>query len=475
MSRRTDTERAALAQAHQLGRAEARVVSLEEGIDDVRGARDSIDANLSHLEAEATALRAVLGIDHGAVPDGADALVLFEPTSHELAAIEASLPTFESLRTIPFVDERAYQAALERYAQEESVDLDDDPITALLPPNEIAAIRSAWSQDTARLSWDRWDYALVGGAAIIGAVLDIVLVSVPPGSSWRGVQYAGSPLTKFFRERSSAVIDGDGWLSRVQRSLERWAKVPFDIARNDGVRGIHIGGLRPDMHRIMSPGHDPVLGFIFGVLDLLRGTCTLIDNLGVPHTIENGTGVSLPVALLKLVAHLLSDIPTPRGLPSPFFTALQKIIAKTPWAIRTDGEAQSVADLTRWMYGQGYDLRHFATMSVVPLVVESVVHVGFFARHHEALMAPGPTAPNLSLKRNEMLLAAHGVAASTNALKVALMQGNPLAINQATWMSLAVHVLRWLRSRAEHDRAVERDLVDGWRAILHPHSQPRGG
>jgi hypothetical protein len=433
-----------------------------------------VDANLDHLEAEVAALRAALGIDLGDVPDETDSLVPFDPTPLELAAIETSQPAFEVLRTVHLGDERAYQAALEHYAQEQDIDLDVDPVAAMLPPNEIASIRSAWSRDVAHLSWDRWDYALVGGAAIIGAVLDLVVVSVPPGSNWRGVEYAGSPLTKFFRERSSAVVDGDGWLSRVQRELEERARVPFDIARNDAVRGIHIEGLRPTMHRIMSPGHDPVLGFIFGMLDLLRGTCTLIDNLGVPHTIENGTGVSLPVALLKLVAHLLSDIPTPMGLPPPFFTALQKIIAKTPWAIRADGEAQSVADLTRWMYGQGYDLRHFATMSVIPLVVESVVRVGFFARNHEALMAPGPTAPNLRLKRDEMLLAAHGVAASTNALKVALMQGNPLAINYATWLSLAVNALRWMRSRAEHDRAIQRDLVDGWRSILHPHPLPRG-
>jgi hypothetical protein len=42
--------------------------------------------------------------------------------------------------------------------------------------------------------------------------------------------------------------------------------VPYDVQTMDG--------MFPRSHRFKSLGHDPVLGFVFGVLDILRGTVT---------------------------------------------------------------------------------------------------------------------------------------------------------------------------------------------------------
>jgi uncharacterized membrane protein len=467
VSARDDIALAALVQADQLQKAEARAESLRGHLRDVRTKRAEIADELDALESHAAALLAELGLDGNALSADPDALDRFEPTADEIATIDASLPTFASLRTVPIEDEGEFRKALHLYAREEGINLDADPITALLPANEIARARASWAHDTARLPWDRWDYALVGGAAVLGAVLDVALVSVPLDSVWKGVKYTGSPLTKLLRETSAAVTNGDGWLSRLQRALEAWAKVPYDIARNDHVGGINIDGLRPAMHRIMSPGHDPVLGFIFGVLDILRGTCSLVDRHGAQHVIANGVSESSPfVAVIKQVAHLLSDLPTSAGLPPPFFTALQRITAKSPFSVSNSGETLSIADLTRWMYGRGYDLRHFATMSVVPFIVEAVVRVGFFARNHERLDGSEGTPRNLVLKRDEMLLAAHAMTASTNALKVSLMANNPLAINYAVWLSTATATLRWLRSRAAHDLSVQHRLAQGWKVLL---------
>lgn len=468
MSVRKDVELAALVQADQLRKGEARVEVLRGQLGDVRRVRSAAREELDAIETSAAALRAQLGLDDPPLDDS-HALDRFEPSPEELAAIDASLPTFSSLQTVA-LGEGEFRRALLRYAQDETVDLDADPIAALLPASRIAAIGETWAKDTARLTWDRWDYGIVGGAALIGAVLDVALVSVPPDSLWKGVRYAGSPLTRAMQEKSAALIDGNGWLSRLHRATEEWAKVPFDVSRNNPAEGIRIDGLRPAMHRIMSPGHDPVLGLLFGILDLVRGTCTLIDRAGVTHVLVRGpdAGVHVVIALVKLVAHLLSDLPTTMGLPPPFFTALQWVTAKTPFAVGASGEPSSVNDLTRWMYGQGYDSRHFATMSVVPLVMEAVVRVGFFARHHECLVAPGEAPANLTLKRDEMLLAAHAMAACTNGLKVALMQGNPLALNQAVWMAAAASTLRWLKSHSEHDASVQRELIAGWRQLRHP-------
>lgn len=466
MKERRDLDAVLLVQHDQLQKGEARTAALRDQLEAVRTDRGAMGEGLDDLEAQMAALREQLGLGELALPDGDTSLARFGPDAREAASIEASLPTFSALRTLPLDNEPTFRAELERYATEEGLSLDADPIALIVPPRRLREVRATWESSHARLGWDRWDYAIVGGAALIGAVLDIALVAVPGDVLWKGVSYKGSALTQGMRDRSRVVLDGDGWLHRLQNGLEEWAKVPFDVSINNHSKGPNIPGLRPGMHRIMSPGHDPVLGFVFGVLDLLRGTCTLIDRTGVVHVLENGAGTSLPMAVLKLVAHLLSDLPTSMGLPAPFFTALQLITDKTSVAVGRSGETLTVADLSRWMYGQGYDFRHFMTSSIVPAVVEAVVRVGFFARNRDRF-ALGQDAPaNVALKRAEMLTMAHALTASTNVMKVAMFGNNPLAINQAVWMSLAWNFVGWLRAQSSHETAIQEELVRGWQGIL---------
>ena len=38
-----------------------------------------------------------------------------------------------------------------------------------------------------------------------------------------------------------------------------------------------MDGLSPKIHRLMSLGHDPVLAFVFGTMDVMSGTGTYVD------------------------------------------------------------------------------------------------------------------------------------------------------------------------------------------------------
>lgn len=67
----------------------------------------------------------------------------------------------------------------------------------------------------------------------------------------------GSPLTKWLQ--SLRLPDG------LQSWLENVAKVPYD----------NTGG---STHRIDTIGHDPILGLIFGVIDIIRGTSTSLKD-----------------------------------------------------------------------------------------------------------------------------------------------------------------------------------------------------
>ena len=110
-----------------------------------------------------------------------------------------------------------------------------------------------------------------------------------------------------------------------------------------------------------------------------------------------------------------------------------------------------------WMYHNGYDLRHFVTMGITPATIEIILRAYLMIRHYsnhgdvKFLLADNP-------KYRSMLLFAHAIACAGNAGKIALMQGNPLAINYVEWIALLRYLVPslqyWLfdksRLRMEH-------------------------
>ena len=188
-------------------------------------------------------------------------------------------------------------------------------------------------------------------------------------------------------------------------------------------------------------------------------------------------------AILKHIGHLLSDVATPMGLPAPLMTLFQAL------DVGSFGERdRTVGQLARWMYANGYDLRHFVVGGVTPAVIEIVLRAYIMLRHYSE-QGEVKLSVAQSPKYRSMLLAAHGVAAAANAGKVALYQGNPLAVNQAEWMAflryLFPHMKYWLfdrqRLKLEHmtgineagwnelvlssDRVLERVAANNWDVV----------
>lgn len=151
------------------------------------------------------------------------------------------------------------------------------PYESLLTPADIQQLREE-SYD-AQFHWDAWDYTLVGVSGVLAALTDVLLVGTPQTS----------PLTAWLKSYNSATADD--WFGRWARSLEASCNVPYDAqAAFDGTR---IPGMSGRSHRMQSLGHDPVLGFVFGVLDILRGTVT---GFSYDHLQGRHTFVSLPSA-----------------------------------------------------------------------------------------------------------------------------------------------------------------------------------
>ena len=126
----------------------------------------------------------------------------------------------------------------------------------------------------------------------------------------------------------------------------------------------------------------------------------------------------------------------------------------------------SVRDVARYMYANGYDLRHFMTTKISPAIAEVILGAYHGVRACVADTEPGEAGLPDQLKREQMLALTHGLLASANVLKTALYGWNPMAINLAQFQTLAKRMLSLAKLAAERDRLVSERLDDGWEALL---------
>ena len=100
------------------------------------------------------------------------------------------------------------------------------------------------------------------------------------------------------------------------------APVPYD----------RVGG-----HRFKTLGHDPIMGWIFGPVNILSDSATMYDFTTVPISTAEAFGqayqqscaepINLPVAIARQALHFGSDYFTKQGLPLPFFMTADNSLA----------------------------------------------------------------------------------------------------------------------------------------------------
>jgi hypothetical protein len=228
--------------------------------------------------------------------------------------------------------------------------------------------------------------------------------------------------------------------------LEKLAKVTYDAQDNRNT-SVYVDGLSSYYHRLHQVGHDPILGIAAGTLDMLRGTMLTFDRNGKfaiqsMAVYDDRQAQNVFEALTKVCLHHLSDVNTQAGLPVPFMTLFSTL------QVGSIGEEnQNVAAVVRGMYRQGYDFRHFCSMSISVMIVEVLVRLLYFAKRlhdgHTIEEAIPLGTRSQKPKLGTMLFIAHSVSAAINTLKVALTR-NPLNINYAQWIFWAGYSFRQL-------------------------------
>lgn len=303
---------------------------------------------------------------------------------------------------------------------------------------------------------DAVDYTICGVAGVLSAAVDLFLVGMP-ASPLAGIQ--GGTLSNYIRTKIEESLP-PAEICKLEK--EFW--VPYDPANNSNIR-IPVEGLSSYFHRFHSLGHDPVLGFVFGILDLMKGTFTAIDKNGklIKQAVDNQEtiGMGFFEAVDRVFGHMKSDIATSRGLPAPFMTLLNLFQFGS-----IGEEGLSVAEVARAMYGQGYDFVHFLSMSVPVILNEVIVRACYCAKRVNEgygileslpIDIPYSRKPKLST----MLFISHSIATAANAGKIAFVE-NPLAINAAQWLAFAKYSLSQLKWVLLQKPALREKYVQGF-------------
>lgn len=484
MKKRTqrEAESASLAERHQLDRGREVLDRLDERVHDLTEENQEHGTDLSELQDEAQGLRRQLtDMDpHWRRRTFQDKETTrnfqqrIEPTEAELdAAVSRRWPDLSLGMDVPAAtgDWKSYSHEVERYVEEHGIDIDADPLVQLLSADRVAAICRRFDRDFGPTPWDRWDLAAVGITVVAGSLLDYFLVATP-GAAFKGVAQRGSPVTAWMKEQSKklAPLSGaddiqrntlQGSIAALTTKAEQWAKVPYDVVSPKL-------DLTPNTHRLAAIGHDPVLGLVLGAKDIICGTCTFIDSNGAWRVIPGPAYAERGVfeALATVVVHGLSDVFTPQGLPPPGLALLQKLKVNSGFTLQEGGDPVSVPNLVRHMYSNGYDLRHFATMAIVPGFAELAIRIYHYVRTTAQGDALGKDSIRDRLKLSQMLMLTHSLLASGNIVKTALYGWNPTALNYAQFLALGKQMISLAKLSTERNTLIQQELTKSWEALL---------
>ena len=300
-----------------------------------------------------------------------------------------------------------------------------------------------------RFALDAWDYAIACSCGLFASMLDIFFVRAPlkPTKAWR--QKVDGVFNRWTQEAFNRIIPPD--LGEVLCHNNTIGAPDTSISQN--LLSAPHKVLSPINHRLRSLSHDPVLGLLFGVWDMLQGTCTVVHKGRIVsfQGVKGAPGGSVYQLLGRMFGHLLSDLNAPTtkgnrgmGLPAPFMGLLRMLEG-----VRV-GDS-NFAKQIEWMYIRGYDFRQFVATSTPMLIMEVLIRVFYSAKQvdrngvsfGEAIVEtlPGNIAP-----RFRMLLAlAYGTSSAVNGGKV-IVTRNILDANYASWMGLAwngFHAMKW--------------------------------
>lgn len=290
---------------------------------------------------------------------------------------------------------------------------------------------------------DKVDITICAVAGIISGAIDILMVGIPERTK-NGIK--GGPLSNYIREHFEKVLPPE---KMEELGREKFVKTPYDAQDNRNT-SIDVEGLSSYYHRALTFGHDPILGFIVGVFDIMTGRMTTLDKSGkfvsqVMNCYSDRKETNLFIALAKQILHLKSDITTSAGLPAPL-----TILFNYCQFGSIGEEDNTIAEIAQGMYNEGCNFIQFCSSSIPVMLTEVIVRLGWTLKRRKEGISIKQSIPfSLDRQKNPklatMLFIAHTAATAINAGKVAFTK-NPMAINYPQLLAFskyAFYELKW--------------------------------
>ena len=409
-----------------------------------------------HIKAVKLLQRRSNAIDEAQDGIGKDIRAIKERLA-DLGDVDTSTPDFRKRkqahfdamsehRKLPVVDSETI------YAKAEAEFPEDARLGDILTSNDWAIVderTAAHIKDfNARYALDRWDYAIAGGCGLFAAMLDLLFVKAPPLPNMPWPKEVDGVFNRWVQQAFNRLLPPE-----VSKKLSEFTIGGADSRTGDQLRGAPPGTLNPKNHRLRSLSHDPILGFLFGVLDMKRGTCTVVvdGRLKIYPATAGPVDGGLFSLLGRLFGHLLSDVNAPSakgnrgmGLPAPLMGILP-MFDSLP--VGDFNLGKQIKD----MYDNGYDFRQLVATSIPVLIMEVMMRVFYAVKQvkltgstlGEALMDTIPMRMNPRFRM--MLAMAYGTVAAVNGAKV-YITGDILNLNYAAWLGLVwngFHSMKW--------------------------------
>lgn len=328
---------------------------------------------------------------------------------------------------------------------------------------------------------DKYDYLVAVACGVIGGLIDIFLVGMPPDNKlvgWTDAQtdYAVKMFARFSGWKP-APVQSDS-LANAIAFLEQKFKVNYDQRYGADVSGLFTMSTRN--HHMMSLAHSPdILGLFFSILNQFTSTSSFIAD-GQLITIQTDTFAlqggniisKLFCGVANWLGHIMSDIAGSSGsrrkfgrgtgVTIPFYEVFQ--FCKVG-QFEVGRNRQDFATIAVRAFEEGYDFRFGLAMAIPVLITEISIRLIWSLRQHfgyqKSLRECIPTAKHNNLR--VMLLIGNVTLCSIDILDAGMRSGGNLLfflmrLNLIGWYHFLTLVIKEICIQTGFVGAMQREI-----------------
>lgn len=257
----------------------------------------------------------------------------------------------------------------------------------------------------------------------------------------KSIEQAHKKANDKFKEKHSRKHKNGYWINILYQTP------PYDITKGSQALGINMGGR---YHRLYTLGHDPILGWLFGTMNILTDIITLndfrsfrVDRKSEMHITNKPVGLgemfteayhtvqddflNLPAAIFAQAQHLKSDVNTKIGLPVPILETINEQFASNLYKSQYD--ALCLARDTAIIGGS------YVVSGLIEMII-GLVH-GQFRQTNE-------TKDMYEVRTRKILLISNTIATSSSIINATISQ-NPKKLDLGSLLLTITHLFTDIR------------------------------